>query len=504
MTVEAARVEVSGRIAAPPSRLLQDEVLLPQLEHDLEHVLPYLVLVELALLAEYERMGVVDAGAAQELRSVLVSVTRADLAGDPEHDLADLAFALEQRVLALAHVDAPGWHVDRSRNDVQACTQLMLARDRVLGVAGSILELGEAAHAQAEQTVDLPMPGFTHHQPAQVVSPAFHLSALVEVVLATAAALEQALDRADGCPLGAGALAGLELDWDRSRLASLLGFARPERHALVAVASRRFALELGAALAVFGVELSRLVTDLLHWTGGEARFARLPDELSGISSAMPQKRNAPVLERIRGRTAHLVSFHLDALVAQRNTPFTNLVEVSKEGLAQLEPLLACAASVAGLATAVYGSLELDPARMRERCATELLGGSTLANRLTLEHGVPARTAQVIAGAYVAELEAAGLPPGRPHPGRLREVCARYGYEAEPAQELLRDCLDADRLLRSKRTSGSTSPDRMRSLLRAERDDLCTARERVEQRARRIEGAYDRLRQAEITMAAESR
>ncbi|MEK8104314.1 lyase family protein [Micromonospora sp. M12] len=173
------------------------------------------------------------------------------------------------------------------------------------------------------------MPGYTHFQAAQVSTPGFYLAAVSEEVLHTLRRLLSTYDGIDACPLGSGAMTGQELAWDRDRLARSLGFRRVQPIALTSVASRRWVLEVTGDLGVLGVTLSRFGTDLLTWGSGEYGFIDLPDELSGISSAMPQKKNFPVLERIRGRTAHLTAYHLDAVLGQRNTPYTNLVEVSR-------------------------------------------------------------------------------------------------------------------------------------------------------------------------------
>ncbi|MFD2122944.1 lyase family protein [Streptomyces cirratus] len=64
----------------------------------------------------------------------------------------------------------------------------------------------------------MPMPGYTHFQAAQVITPGFHLAAVAEHLLHTQRRLVQTYDGIDACPLGAGAMAGQELPWDRDRM----------------------------------------------------------------------------------------------------------------------------------------------------------------------------------------------------------------------------------------------------------------------------------------------
>ena len=308
------------------------------------------------------------------------------------------------------------------------------------------------------------MPGYTHLQPAQVITPGFYLTALSDQVIHALDRLRTTYDGMNHCPLGAGAMAGQELPWDRPRMARLLGFANVREHALVGVASRAWAVEITGELALFGVTLSRFVTDLMAWASGEYGFVDLPDELSGISSAMPQKKNFPVLERIRGRTGHLFAAHVDLLLGLRNTPYANSVEVSKEATAPLPAACAGLATTLRLATAVVAGLRFDADRMRSACEREYLGGFTLANLLTLNAGVPWRTAQVIAGQYIVAAVRRGLAPRQYDPDLLRDTAARHGYRSIDPAPALAEAFDVGRNLWRKQSSGSANPADVRQLL----------------------------------------
>jgi argininosuccinate lyase len=304
------------------------------------------------------------------------------------------------------------------------------------------------------------MPGQTHFQAAQIVSPGFHLAALGEETLRTLRRLRFSHSELDASPLGSGAMAGQELGWDRERMARLLGFGRVQPHALVGVASRGWALSVAADVSAFGVALGRFATDLMTWGGSGHGFIDLPDSLAGISSAMPQKKNFPVLERIRGRCAHLTAYQLDLAVTQRATPYTNLVEVSKEAGASLLPLFTTLRSALRLSTAVVANLEFRADRMRAACEREYLGGFTLANLLTLRCGIPWRQAQVVAGRYITAALERGLPPSTPD----GELLASLADGIERPAELLAEAFDVDRALTVKTSAGGTHPGEVRSLI----------------------------------------
>ena len=390
--------------------------------------------------------------------------------------MSDALFALERCVHARVPAGAGAWHVDRSRNDVQACAQLMYGRERLLQIADATVDLARATLTTARRHTGSLMPGYTQHQAAQAITFGFYLTALAEAAVTAAEALVAAFTTVNLCPLGAGALAGLELPWDRDRLADALGFAGPQPHALTSVASRGWVLRAAAELSVLGTTMSRFLTDLMWWSGSSCRFVDLPDALAGISSAMPHKRNFPVLERVRGMCGHLSGLAGDLMTAQRNTGYTNLVEVSKEGTRYLEELFSVGGTMLALFAQVVASLRFDPRRAEGALSGEVLAASTIANHLTLEHGVPARTGQIAVGAWISATldrlgEGADLTPAHLRADDLAGACARLGFPVTLDEARLRDLLDAGASVRRRRTSGSTHPDRVHDLL-----------DRVEERA----------------------
>jgi argininosuccinate lyase len=461
-----SREPLSGRIDAVPSEIWNEEVLAPQFEYEAEHLLRHYVAIEKVLLLEYVRMGLVDAADAGLVAERLGSAAEA-LRADRRENMSDIAFAVERHVAAGFAAVPAAWHVDRSRNDLQVCAQLMAAREQVARVSEVLLGFGRAVARRARESADIPMPGYTHAQAAQIISPGFYLAALSAETLAASRRLARTHEDIDASPLGCGTMAGQELPWDRDRMAALLGFRRAEPHALVAVASRGWALGIASELANYAVTLSRFATDLMAWGGSQYGFLDLPDELSGISAAMPQKRNFPVLERIRGRCAHVVGCGSDLAQGQRNTPYTNTVEVSKEAGARLRDQVDALQSTLRLASAVVENLGFHVDRMYEVCEREYLGGFTLANGLTLKAGIPWRTAQVVAGRYVKRALELGIGPAEPDGALLAALAEEQGHRVPDPDALLAASLGVREGLRAKRSAGSTHPDSVRDLLAAQ-------------------------------------
>ncbi len=461
---QPAQHSLSGRIKTGPDALLLTEVLQAQFDYELHHYLPYYLWIEKVLLLEYERMQLLNHERVSSIGSILDQITPDTLTANAEVNMSDMAFAIERYVDQRLAAPVEFWHVDRSRNDLQACAQVMFGRDQVLTLIENLLAFFQATHHQAQKYTTVPMPGYTHYQVAQIITPGFYLAALVEHILGAILRLLSIYDEINACPLGAGAMAGQHLAWDRERMAHHLGFSRPQRHALVSVTSREWTLLIANELSLLGTYLSRFATDLLLWGSSEYRYIDLPDELSGISSAMPQKKNFPVLERIRGRSAHLSAFAIDFVLGQRNTPYTNLVETSKEAGAYLMTLFTATRSLVSLFTGVLERICFRQEQMLQACEREFIGGFALANHLTLHYSIPYRTAQVIVGKYITRMTELQRQPGQAESAELQALCKNCGYTIEISDKEIQAFTSTQANLYGKQSAGSTHPQMVCELL----------------------------------------
>jgi argininosuccinate lyase len=483
---------LSGRLQASPDKLLHEEVLDPQFKYELQHLLPWYILIEKVLLIEYERMGLIGRENVVRIGSLLSHITPDALTAQSHATMSDIAFAIEQYTVHSLDGQEHMWHVDRSRNDLQACAQLLFGREQLLSLIEYLFASAQAVLNLAERNIDIVMPGYTHYQAAQVISPGFYLAAIGEQMCVTLHRLLAVYDDINLCPLGAGAMAGQALPWDRHHMAELLGFNGPQRHALVAVASRDWILRIAGELSTFSSVLSRFATDFSMWSSSEYGFIDLPDHLAGISSAMPQKRNFPILERVRGRTAHIPAFYMDFVLGQRNTPYTNLVEVSKEAGSYLLTMFTTMRSVLRLFTTVVEHMQFRADRMRAACEREYVGGSTLADLLTLHHAIPHRMAQVIVGRYILLAVERQRPPSECDSLLLHAAGQQYGYEINVTDDILRGAFDVDYNFRSKQSFGSTNPEAVGTLLATQRGILADNRANWEQRRTELLQRYQRI------------
>ena len=210
--------------------------------------------------------------------------------------------------------------------------------------------------------------------------------------------LQDALNRADSCPLGSGALAGTAYPIDRHALAAALNFARPTLNSLDSVSDRDHVVELCSAASISMMHLSRMAEDLIFFNSGEAGFITLGDQVTSGSSLMPQKKNPDALELIRGKCGRVFGSLQGMLVTMKGLPlaYNKDMQEDKEGVLDAVTnwhICLC------IAVEVLDSIQLDA----ERCAKAAREGYANATELAdylVAKGIPFRTAHDISGQVV--------------------------------------------------------------------------------------------------------
>lgn len=454
----------TGRLMEHPNTYIHDELLYPQFQYEIKNLLVYYIAIEKVMSIEYERMGILSSEDLHSILEALDRITDHSLVADPSKNMTDILFAIEQNVKSNISSDIVAWHLDRSRNDVQATAQLMFARDQLLEIITDLNLLADCIQPLAMEHTSTQMPGYTHYQSAQIISVGFYFSGVLEQISQVVERLCFHWRSIDECPLGSGAMAGLELPWDRERMATMLGFEKCCRHALKGIASKDFMLLIGAELSNASVTFSRFITDFMNWGSSDYRFFDLPDNLCSISSAMPQKKNFTILERIRGKFAHIPAYYMDIVMGQQRTPYTNMVETSKEGGNQFSILMATMSTAIQLLTHVVPNMKFDAVHMNERCKVEFFGGFSLANQLTLKFNISYREAQILAGKYITFMIDQHRIPEDVDAEYLQLLCVEAGYSVEISSTMLKQCFSTDEALLTKRSKGSTHPDEVLYLL----------------------------------------
>ena len=478
-----------GRLSLPPDPTLFELLYEPGLDEDRRTVLPYLLRVDAAHILMLARQEILPRATAAKLLTVNRDLAGRCTAGETlfvaRESHRGLYWLYEQEYIRqLGGIVGGAAHVARSRNDINATVTRLRMRDEALALLAACDALLAALHSQAEKHAATLMSFFTHFQPAQPSTLGHYLTGVFGELLRTAEWLLAAFPALDRSPMGAAAGAGTSFPLDREEVARLLGLAEVIENSADAVASRDYAVQLLSGAALLGTTLTRLSQDLQSWGSFAYGFLDWPDDLVSTSSIMPQKRNAFVLESIRGQAIQATGALTATLAGLKNTPFTNGVEVSSGATVHAWPAFQASYKAVRLTTLLVERLEARPERMRAFLAGAQTTMTAVADLLVARHGLPFRTAHDAVGALLQELPAdAELSPGIVKAGLEPVIAAATGDSVELDLSELEAALDPWRCLLAARHGGGPAPESVRAQLRSLAERHQHLRHRIASRRR---------------------
>lgn len=471
-------MEDTGRIRKPLDRRARQVVFGDHVEEAIRDELPWYVQIDRAHLVMLLEREILPRESGRRLLAVMDDLAARDYAPLRGRAAPRGLYLLYESFLVetLGEETGGAVHLARSRNDINATVLRLRLRAPYLRLARETLRLLAVLVSRAERHAGLVMPVYTHWQPALPVTYGHYLAGVASALLRDLRGIEDAAAELERCPLGAGAAGGTTIPIDTERTARLLGFAQGVRHSLDAVASRDVVLRLLAAMAVLGVTLSRVATDLQLWSTAELDLVGFPDELVGSSSMMPQKRNAFLLEHVKGRGGAPLGAFTAAAMAMHATPFSNSVAVGTEGVKPLWGALDEVTEAVLLARLVVAGARPRPERMRLRAAEGFTAATELANRLVAATGMSFRSAHHQVGALVTR----AAERGQSLAGAAEEMLRERGLPADPAW------LDPAAVAEAAAFGGGPGGESLRRATAELRGEWSEAARRLRERSRRWE------------------
>ena len=354
------------------------------------------------------RAGVLTSAEARTLDQGLIAVAGKIAAGAavgaPDEDIHTLVERLLHEEVGAV---AGKLHTGRSRNDQVATDSRLWALRASDALDREIAALQSALLKQADATVDVLMPSYTHLRRAQPTRTAHWVLAHFWALQRDRERLADALDRVSVLPLGSGAISGSGFPVDRTLLKELLGFRAVSTNSLDAVGDRDWVAELVFVGTMVATHLSRIAEDLIVFSTEEFGFVRIPDAYTTGSSLMPQKRNPDGLEIARGMAARLIGDLTAAVAMLKGLPSgynKDLQDDKRLLFSTFDALLL----VLPLTRETVAALAFDHAALNAAAEDESLLATDLADEL-VRRGVPFRQAHAAVGGLLRAGDAAGLP-----------------------------------------------------------------------------------------------
>jgi argininosuccinate lyase len=484
VTEENAKSVVRSRLAKPMDRLA---LRFSSSMKDDKNIFYYDILVDIAHTLCLHRMGHIDDGEAKEILLGLLRIRDEGFDGLSD-EYEDVHEAIEAKLTSITD-SGMKMHTGRSRNDEVATCLRLLARDKLLSLMSSVLELRAILLSLAEKHIDVVCPGFTHLQYAQPTRLSHHLLAYHDMIEREFQRAKDAFRRVNLSPLGSAAFASTSFELDRIFVAEVLGFDGIVENSMDAVSSRDFALESIFVCSSLMQSLSRIAEELILWSS-EFGFVELPDDLASSSSIMPQKKNPDIAELIRARAGRVFGNLSSAMMIYKAMPFSY-----NRDFQEINPLLYFSMESAEICTILISRLlngvKFKADVLEEKAGKGFTTATEIADMLVQKLKIPFRIAHKIVGSLAMEQK---FNPTKEDIVRAAMNVSRE--VAEKAKQIdekdLMEVKTPERVVERKKNTGSPRREEVIRMIESRKSLLEVDVEEVENLVERLSASLERL------------
>lgn len=312
----------------------------------------------------------------------------------------DIHMAIERELTERIGKVGGKMHTARSRNDQVLTDMKLYIKDEIQEIIKLIINLQKVFLDLAKAHQDTVMPGYTHLQKAQPVLFSHYLMAYFFIFERDKKRLKCSYRRSDELPLGSGALAGTTFDIDREIVAKNLDFKSVSENSIDAVSSRDFLLEFLNALAILGLNFSRLAEDLVIFSTEEFGYIEMDDAFTTGSSIMPQKKNPDVAELIRGKSSQLVANWVNLATVLKGLPLSYNRDLQEDKQSTFQAIDTAKAMLL-VAAKMLPRMKVNKEKMKKAAEESYINATDLADYL-VEKGMPFREAHSLVGTIIKE------------------------------------------------------------------------------------------------------
>ncbi|MGH9511300.1 MAG: argininosuccinate lyase [Terriglobales bacterium] len=386
-----------------------------------------------------------------------------------DDEAEDVHHFVEKQLVAIIGDAGYRLHSGRSRNEQIATDLRLYVRAAIDQLTAEIAEWVSVLMSRAESAGNSAMPAYTHLQRAEPVLVAHWLLAYLEMFLRDAGRLADCRKRLNECPLGSGAVAGATLPLDRRAMARSLEFDRTTRNSIDATSDRDFVIEFANVLSLLAIHMSRWAEEMILFSTQEFGFIHLPESYSTGSSAMPQKKNADLLELTRGKAARVIGNSTALTVALKGLPLA----YNKDLQEMQQPLFEAADALLALFPLITGwmrEVEFNFEPMQQAAESGFMNAWAAATYL-VQRGVPFRLAHEQIGKAVQIAIEKNC--------ELRDLSLDQLRELNPAfDQDFYSCLTLGSVLAIHDLPGGTAPARVKHAIADAKQRIAAMREDV--------------------------
>ena len=456
MTEPGNRADRHGPpVGGPAQELIDSGFVLENADAPLLH--HGLNLADLAHVIDLHERGIVPRGPAERIVGEVLRATRTPAADFPYDPSYGEPYNSRERYFTSRIGDDAGWlHAGRPRREAVRIALRLCIRRILADLVEAAGELGgtvaDVAHANSRTW----LPDQTYLQHAQPSTFGHYLASFAYPVLRDAERLLDTLGWVNVSPSGAGCVNGSRLLDDRTRVASLLGFAGYIEHTRDAMWQIDGLIAVLANASSLLTTQSKLAEDLEIWASSEFDYVTLADGYSRASVLMPQKRNPYALSIVRGASGTLIG-RLTGFLSVSKSPSArsdNLIYAYGE----VPRALDLALRTTRLTNGVVRSLTVNRDRMWSSLESSFSQATDLAEYVMQTCQLDYRTAYQVVGIAVRQASRDGLRGVDLDGARLDAAALEYtGRPLGLAHQDLTEVLDPRRIVETRTLAGGAAP-----------------------------------------------
>jgi argininosuccinate lyase len=385
-------------------------------------------------------------------------------------------------------------HTARSRNDQITLDMRLYLRDCALDFASELRSLINVLTTLAQKHREIILPGYTHHQPAQLTNLSHIWLSYAEGFCRDSQRFQGWFNRFNQNPLGSMTGYSTSFPIDRTETSKLLGFDGPCQNSLDPIQNRwEPESEMAFAIAIMMNHISSLAQTLILFSTGEFGILRLDDAYCSGSSMMPQKRNPDTLEVIKAKSA-LAQGHLMTLLAIGRSLFLGYNRDTQWTKYTILDLIDECLPAPRVISEIVVSLQMNSQKIETLCQKGFIAAPDLAEQLVQESGLPFRQVKEVMERSVKYSEA----EGKEHVSytALKQAMKDEGVNLRVSEKSLALAGEPKWIVSRRKAIGGTSPQAIQRNIQTLNRTMQNLDRWLEQKSKQLSSAKTHLIQME--------
>lgn len=396
----------------------------------------------------------------------------------PGAERPNLVITFEPLLIAAGGPEVTMLHVGRSSQDMLTSIGFIEQREELLKLSSVLNSMQKTLLDLAEAQRETIVPNYTNGVAAQPNSLGHFLLGYAAAFARDQERIQECYARLNRSPMGATVLNGTGWPLNRDRMAAYLGFDGLAYNTYDAgqVYPNEAAVEVGGLTSAIAIHLTSFIQEIMQQYSQPRPWILLKEGNGNtyVSSAMPQKRNPGILNRVRGNCGTILGLATQATFRVHNIP-PGMAEGRFRGSDKMLPTTTKAIQDF---EHILKNLDIKPERALEELNLDWTCSQEIADVMMRKYNIPFRTGHHFASEVVTYARTHNIPPSE-----FNYTTAQKVYAQLAAQDMTLPrsfpmteadwlaALDPVDIVHNRAVKGGPQPAELTTMLAQERNKL---------------------------------